>query len=332
MNRDYIILDLEWNQGYPGRENPSLPFEVIEIGAVKLNPDKEITDRFDSLVRPGVYKRIYFMTEKVTGITLGDLKDAPSFPEAFDRFIKWCGEDFLFCTWGSMDLTELRRNMDHYGISSGIKGPWPYLDIQKLYSLELADGKSRISLEKAVNALLIDKDEAFHRANGDAYYTAQVFRYLVKRELESYLSYDVYELPSSEEDELYTVFPTYSKYISRGFKEKGRLLNDAEAGSLRCFVCGEKTTKTIPWVSVNGKQYFGMGKCAEHGSMRGHLRIRKDKDGAVYGVKTIRPSKPGDEADLKKKQKVAGEQEKKILNRLRNQSRQILKNTGGSSF
>ena len=35
---DYIVLDLEWNQA-PGKfdKDNMLPFEIVEIGAVKLN-------------------------------------------------------------------------------------------------------------------------------------------------------------------------------------------------------------------------------------------------------------------------------------------------------
>ena len=36
---DYIILDLEWNQAADSRDERSrmLTFEIIEIGAVKMN-------------------------------------------------------------------------------------------------------------------------------------------------------------------------------------------------------------------------------------------------------------------------------------------------------
>ena len=39
---NYIVFDLEWNQcPYgKGKENKRLPFEIIEIGAVKLNEDR----------------------------------------------------------------------------------------------------------------------------------------------------------------------------------------------------------------------------------------------------------------------------------------------------
>ena len=39
----YIVMDLEWNQSAYGRagEHPRLPFEIIEIGAVKLDNHAE---------------------------------------------------------------------------------------------------------------------------------------------------------------------------------------------------------------------------------------------------------------------------------------------------
>ena len=37
---NYVVLDLEWNQSTNGRpEVPGIPFEVIEVGAIKLNSD-----------------------------------------------------------------------------------------------------------------------------------------------------------------------------------------------------------------------------------------------------------------------------------------------------
>lgn len=39
---NYIVFDLEWNQSPGGKRwsNSRLPFEIIEIGAVKLNEKK----------------------------------------------------------------------------------------------------------------------------------------------------------------------------------------------------------------------------------------------------------------------------------------------------
>ena len=54
---NYIVFDLEWNQNPDGRRHPDsrLPFEIIEIGAVRLNEKLEITGTFQQLIRPKVY-------------------------------------------------------------------------------------------------------------------------------------------------------------------------------------------------------------------------------------------------------------------------------------
>lgn len=53
---NYIVFDLEWNQNPDGRKHPDsrLPFEIIEIGAVKLNEKREIIDTFQCLIKPKV--------------------------------------------------------------------------------------------------------------------------------------------------------------------------------------------------------------------------------------------------------------------------------------
>ena len=40
---DYIVVDFEWNQSAYGKgsTNKKLPFEIIEIGAVKLNEKRQ---------------------------------------------------------------------------------------------------------------------------------------------------------------------------------------------------------------------------------------------------------------------------------------------------
>ena len=57
---NYIVFDLEWNQCYGGQEfvNPRMPSEIIEIGAVKLDEKLNIIDRYESYVRPRLYRRL----------------------------------------------------------------------------------------------------------------------------------------------------------------------------------------------------------------------------------------------------------------------------------
>mgnify|MGYP003334168978 CR=1 FL=1 len=49
-----------------------------------------------------------------------------------EAFLDWCGDDSIFCTWGSLDLLELQRNMKYYNLPPLSTKPIKYYDIQKL--------------------------------------------------------------------------------------------------------------------------------------------------------------------------------------------------------
>ena len=67
---NYIVFDLEWNQCPYGkeRENKKIPFEIIEIGAVKLNEERKEIERFQQVIRPTVYHRLHFRTKEILNI------------------------------------------------------------------------------------------------------------------------------------------------------------------------------------------------------------------------------------------------------------------------
>ena len=63
---NYIVLDLEWNQSPRGKagKHAQMPFEIIEIGAVKLDQDRKIVGKFNEVVHPAVYKQLHFKRKK----------------------------------------------------------------------------------------------------------------------------------------------------------------------------------------------------------------------------------------------------------------------------
>ena len=98
---NYIVFDLEWNQGRDGkqgRNHEEIPFEIIEFGAIKLDEGKNVIGEFHQLVKPSVYKNMHYITENMLHIHMEDLKGGKSFKEVMDEFLLWCGEDYLFCT------------------------------------------------------------------------------------------------------------------------------------------------------------------------------------------------------------------------------------------
>lgn len=288
MSKNYIIFDLEWNQSNDNKNTVSkLPFEILEIGAVKCNEDRKIVDKFHELIKPQVYDTMHYMTQKIVHLDFEKLKEKDPFSVVMKRFLKWCGDDAVFCTWGNLDLLELQRNMAYYKMKPLNDGPLIFIDIQKLFSLSYEDGKKRSSLETAVDYFNFEKNENFHRADNDAYYTALIFE-KIKEEYLSHYSFDVFHTPKDAASEIHVNFDTYSKYISREFKNRTIAMQDKEVQSTRCYLCNRNAKRKIKWFTLNNKHYFCVAFCRNHGYIRAKARIKKAGNGNVYVVKTIK--------------------------------------------
>lgn len=287
---NYIILDLEWNQASDSKDQRSrmLPFEIIEIGAVKLNSRMEICGTFHELIKPQVYLEMHRVTQELIHLDMEELEQGRRFPEVAAAFLAWCGKDYMFGTWGPLDLSELQRNLRFFGMDPIARGPFRFYDVQKLFSIAFEDAKSRRNLEYAVDFLGIDKDIPFHRALSDACYTARVLERIKDPEVLQMYSYDTFWLPGSRKEEIHAVFPGYAKFISRPYEEKALLFADKEVVATKCYLCHCNLKKKIRWFTANGKHYYSLSYCQKHGYMKGKIRVRKSEDEMVYAVKTTR--------------------------------------------
>ena len=288
---NYIVLDLEWNQSNTGLEPEveKLPFEIIEIGAIKLNSELTMISEFTELVKPVVYHELHHITSKIIHMKMEELMRGEPFAKVLADFLEWCGEDeYMFCIWGTQDLTELQKNIKFHGLKPLSDGPIKYLDIQKLYSLAYEDGKSRKSLENAVDALKLEKDIPFHRAFSDAYYTAKVMEKLKGKDVFKMVSYDTFCPPTRREDEIKVQFDTYFKYISRAFTDKAEAFSDKEVASSKCYLCHRNLRKRMKWFTPNGRNYYCVAYCEKHGYLKGKIRVRRTEGGKVYIVKTTK--------------------------------------------
>ena len=119
---DYVIFDLEWNQcPYgKGKENPKLPFEIIEIGAVKMDGERNVLGTFHRIVKPVVYQHLHHRTREVVGLTEEDLQNGIPFAQAVQEFFAFSGGACMFGTWGPGDLTELQRNMTNANLANAL--------------------------------------------------------------------------------------------------------------------------------------------------------------------------------------------------------------------
>ena len=311
---NYIVLDLEWNQSSDGKEEESklLPFEIVEIGAIRLNSERQMVSEFSELIKPQVYHEMHHITRKLIHLQMDQLEHGRPFAEVAEQFFDWCGEAPVFCTWGAMDLTELQRNLSYYGMQTLAVGPFPFLDVQKLFSIGFEDRKSRRSLEYAIDYLKIEKDIPFHRAFSDAYYTAKVLALLNQEVLRNY-SYDVFHIPKDKQSEIHVQFDTYAKYISRGFADKAQAMEDRTVSSTKCYLCRRSLRRKIRWFTPNGKHYYCVSYCDRHGYMKSKVRMRKSEDKMVYVVKTEKFITEAEVEAIRDKQKKSKDY-KKIIN------------------
>ena len=289
--KNYIIFDLEWHQSFEGKETSieHFPFELIEIGAIKTDENFQIVSQFHKLISPQVYTRLHYKISEVTHMSIEQLEqEGQPFQDVIKEFIHWCGNEYLFCTWGSMDLTELQRNMDFYQIPIPFQKPLMYYDVQKLYALQRGDIKSKPSLDHAVEELGVLEERPFHRALDDAYYTGKVLSFLNFSKWKPYLSVDYYRAPQSKMEEIYMEFPTYSKYVSRQFDTKEEALADKVVTDMICKDCRRMLRKKMKWFSLNQKQYYCLAVCPAHGFVQGKIRMKKSEQGGIFVVKTMK--------------------------------------------
>ncbi|MCL2050675.1 MAG: exonuclease domain-containing protein [Lachnospiraceae bacterium] len=287
---NYIIFDLEWNQSnYDDLASTAkeIPFEIIDIGAIKLNQDRYMLDEFNQLIKPQVYDKMHYITSKLIHLHMRDLRNGNPFPQVMKEFLEWCGENYIFCTWGTADLVELQRNMRYYFMKPLCDGPIRYFDVQKLFSIAYEDSKSRRSLESAIDFLMLPKDIPFHRAFSDAYYTAKILSVLPEGVFDNH-SYDTFILPQKRSEEIHVNFDNYHKYISVEFDDRPSALNDREVMSTRCYLCkGEHNLKRkIKWFTSNSRHYYSVSFCPAHGYMKAKIRLKKTENHGVYVVKT----------------------------------------------
>ena len=299
---NYIILDLEWNQSARGKnfENKRLPFEIIQIGAVKLNETGDVQDKFNCVVRPSVYKKLHSAVKEVVALTDQDLREGVSFQEAFLRLMQFCEDDYIFCTWGSQDLWQLQQNMQYYQIENAFPKAMRYYDVQKMFSIVFEDGKLRRTVEHAVDVFGFEKDLMFHSAINDAQYVAKIFNNLLEnKEVLDRVSVDYFKPPLNKKEEVCLRFKTYTKYIYRVFPSKEEAMEDKGVCSIKCPICRTSLRKKVMWFTGNSKKYYCVAKCPFHGFVRGKIQMKK-YGADQYKVFPIKIVKPISEEDVEK--------------------------------
>ena len=172
MEKAFILYDLEatcWRTSRPKR------VEIIEVGAVKVNAQLEITSEFCAFVRPMVHPIISKFCTSLTSIRQSDVDRAPQFDEVIEEYEDWMGvgiNDVIPLSWGDFDKRQLNTDAVLHNMDLG----WleAHVCFQKHYG-KWKQSKNQIGLKNALEDESIQWSGTEHRAIDDARNMAQLF-------------------------------------------------------------------------------------------------------------------------------------------------------------
>ena len=277
---NYIVLDMEWNQPWPGSPSSRkvLPVairgEIIQIGAVRVTEEQFVTDEFQVLIKPKVYRHLNRRVSKLTGIKEARLRDEGiSFPEAMEQFRAWCGEDIIFLTWGFDDIGILRENLRLFELPEDWTEKW--YNAQMIFNAQTDGSNAQKALKTAMEIFGIEATRPAHDALGDAYHTALICARLDLKK--GAAEYD--EALKSHENGFHGAeLPgCISRKVFYDYADK-RVALTAMAGEENiCPICGARMLGSR-WFAQPGHRYMDLATCPEHGKFLIRVRLSVQPD------------------------------------------------------
>ena len=280
---NYIVLDMEWNQPWPGSPSSRkvLPVqirgEIIQIGAVRITEDQTVADEFQILIKPKYYRRLNRRVGKLTGIKESQLRDeGVGMVNAIERFRAWCGEDVTFLTWGFDDITILRENLQLYGIEDNWINRW--YNAQMIFNAQTDGSNSQKALKTAMEVFGIEPNRPAHDALGDAYHTALICTRLdLKKGAAEYAQalkehvngFHGAELPGC-----------IDRKVFYDYADKRAALSAMAGAENQCPVCGRQMLGSR-WFAQPGRRYMDLATCPEHGKFLIRVRLSDQPDGTI---------------------------------------------------
>ena len=280
---NYIVLDMEWNQPWPGSPSAKkvLPVqirgEIIQIGAVRITEDRQVGDEFQALIKPKFYRRLNRRVSKLTGIKEAQLRDEGiPMVEAMARFRAWCGEDVIFLTWGFDDITILRENLRLYGIDESWVSRW--YNAQMIFNAQTDGTSSQKALKTAMEIFGIEATRPAHDALGDAYHTALICAKLDL--IRGVMEYG--QAVKSHENGFHGAeLPgCIGRKVFYDYADKQAALAAMDKEENKCPTCGAQMTGTR-WFAQPGRRYMDLAECPEHGKFLIRIRLSDQPDGKV---------------------------------------------------
>ena len=152
--------------------------EIIEIGAVILDEEFEIIDKYSTYIKPDNLK-VSQGVQRLTSITEEKLVKAPNIKEALEKLLQIIPDinNTTLYTWSDSDTNAIECELNSKNIQiKGVKRLCNnYIDIQEIFG-ERVGIENRINLTKALNMIGLEFNGKEHGALADAINTAQILK------------------------------------------------------------------------------------------------------------------------------------------------------------
>ncbi len=280
---NYIVMDMEWNQPWPGSPSSKkvLPVqirgEIIQIGAVRVTEDREVADEFQIMVKPKYYRHLNRRVSKLTGIKESRLREeGVPFPEAIEQFRAWCGEDIIFLTWGFDDIGILRENLQLFNLDTDFTDKW--YNAQMIFNAQTDGSTAQKALKTAMEMFAIEATRPAHDALGDAYHTALICARLDLKK--GAAEYD--EALKSHENGFHGAeLPgCIARKVFYDFSDKRAALSAMSGEENICPICGSRMLGSR-WFAQPGHRYMDLATCPEDGKFLIRVRLSTQPDGLI---------------------------------------------------
>ena len=280
---NYIVMDMEWNQPWPGSPSSKkvLPVqirgEIIQIGAVRVTEDQQVTDEFQILIKPKYYRHLNRRVSKLTGIKETQLREeGVPFPEAIEAFRSWCGEDIIFLTWGFDDIGILRENLMLFNLDTSFTERW--YNAQMIFNAQTDGSTAQKALKTAMEMFEIEATRPAHDALGDAYHTALICARLDLRKGAE--EYDA-ALKSHENGFHGAELPgCIARKVFYDYSDKRAALSAMAGEENICPICGSRMLGSR-WFAQPGHRYMDLATCPQDGKFLIRVRLSQQPDGLV---------------------------------------------------
>lgn len=175
MRENIVVLDLEAtccnDDSFPRDE-----MEIIEIGAILLEPDFTSTSEFQTFVRPTRNPILTDFCGQLTTISQREVANAPPAEVAFAMFFDWLAANNVakWGSWGNYDRKQFDQDAGYFAIPNPVAA-LPHFNIKAIYAK--AHHCRPMGLGRAVSHMNLTFDGTAHLAIDDARNIARIVQF-----------------------------------------------------------------------------------------------------------------------------------------------------------